>query len=171
MESCEEKLDLAEISHAMQLLEQADTVWCIGIGRSEVEALHGKIALSRVGLRARHTGAAGFSLANELIDLRAADVVVIFHAARDTPEFRLVIEHAAKLGCGVVLICGVQLTDLYRDRVSAVLTCVGSATGLASWTLGAIVVLDLLAYGIAARNQERAVATRRGLADLRGRLP
>jgi DNA-binding MurR/RpiR family transcriptional regulator len=169
--SCEEKLDVAQLSLAMALLDEADTVWCIGIGRSEVEARHCAIALSRVGLRTRHTGSAGFSLANELIDLRAADVVVLFQTARDTAELRLVIDHAAELGCRVVLVCGVQLTELYQANVSAVLTCVGSATGLASWTLGAIVVSDILAYGIAARNQERALETRRRLADLRGRLP
>jgi DNA-binding MurR/RpiR family transcriptional regulator len=171
MDSCEEKLDVAQLSLATQLLDQADTVWCMGIGRSEVEARHCAIALSRVGLRTRHTGSSGFSLANELIDLRAGDVIVLFHTARETPELRLVVDHAEKLGCRVVMVCGVQLTDLYREKVSAVLTCVGSATGLASWTLGAIVVSDMLAYGIAARNQGRALETRERLADLRGRLP
>ncbi|MCL6705936.1 MurR/RpiR family transcriptional regulator [Pseudomonas sp. R2.Fl] len=171
MTSSEESLDIASLAHAMQLLDHADTVWCLGIGRSEVEAKHCSIALSRVGLRTRHSGSSGFSLANELIDLRAEDVVVLFHTARDTAELKLVVNQVSELGCRVVLVCGAQLTELYRDKVSAVLTCVGSATGLASWTLGAIVVSEILAYGIAARNQDRALDTRKRLAQLRGQIP
>lgn len=171
MTSSEETLDIDSLSHAMQLIDRADTVWCLGMGRSEVEAKHCSIALSRIGLRTRHNGASGFALANELIDLRVDDVVVLFHTARDTAELRLVVRQVSDLGCRVVLVCGVQLTELYRGKVSAVLTCVGSATGLASWTLGAIVVSDILAYGIAARNQDRALSTRRRLAALREQIP
>ncbi|NTF46260.1 MurR/RpiR family transcriptional regulator [Rhizobium rhizogenes] len=171
MTSSEEKLDVDALAHTMQLLDKADTVWCLGMGRSEVEAKHCAIALSRVGLRTRHSGSSGFVLANELIDLRADDVVIVFQTARDTAELRLVVNQVSELDCRVVLVCGVQLTELYRDRVSAVLTCVGSATGLASWTLGAIVVADILAYGIAARNQERALKTRKRLAQLREHVP
>ncbi|WP_439628780.1 MurR/RpiR family transcriptional regulator [Shinella sp.] len=171
MTSSEEKLDIDSLSHAMQIIDRADTVWCLGMGRSEVEAKHCAIALSRIGLRTRHSGASGFALANELIDLRADDVVILFHTARDTAELKLIVRQLTDLGCRIVLVCGVQLTELYRDKVSAVLTCVGSATGLASWTLGAIVVADILAYAIAARNQERALSTRRRLADLRAQIP
>lgn len=171
MTSSEEKLDAGSVAQAVQLLENADSVWCLGIGRSEVEAKHCAIALSRIGLRTRHSGASGVALANELIDLRAEDVMILFHTARDTTELRLIVQQISDTGCRVVLVCGAQLTDLYRDKVSTVLTCVGSATGLASWTLGAIVVADILAYGIAARNQERALKTKQRLAGLRDKIP
>src|SRR5690606_10915071 len=88
MTSSEEKLDVDSLAHAIQLVDAADTVWCLGFGRSEVEAKHCAIALSRVGLRTRHSGSSGFSLANELIELRGADVVILFHTARDTAELR-----------------------------------------------------------------------------------
>jgi len=171
MTSSEEKLDVDSLAHAIQLVDAADTVWCLGFGRSEVEAKHCAIALSRVGLRTRHSGSSGFSLANELIELRGEDVVILFHTARDTAELRLVVNQVSELGCRVVLVCGVQLTERYRDKVSAALTCVGSATGLASWTLGAIVISDILAYGVAARNQDRALKTRKRLARLREQIP
>lgn len=171
MTSSEEKLDVVSLAHAAQLVDGADTVWCLGFGRSEVEAKHCAIALSRVGLRTRYSGSSGFSLANELIGLRREDVLILFHAARDTAELRLVINQVSEIGCRVVLVCGIQLTEQYSDQVSVVLTCVGSATGLASWTLGAIVISDILAYAVAARNQGRALETRKRLAQLRKQIP
>lgn len=171
MTSCEEKLEIDSLANAIRLLDAADTVWCLGLGRSEVEARHCATALSRVGLRTRHSGSSGFSLANELVELRQEDVVILFQVARDTAELRLIVNQVSDIGCRVILVCGVQLTELYCDRASAVLTCVGSAAGLASWTLGAVVTSDILAYGIAARNQDRALKSRKRLARLRQQIP
>ncbi|TCL71268.1 MurR/RpiR family transcriptional regulator [Rhizobium sp. BK251] len=171
LNSTQETLETDSVNHAISLLERADTVWCLGMGRSEVEARHCSIALSRVGLRTRQSGASGFALANELIDLRAGDVVILFHTARDTAELKLIVNQVTQVGCDVVLVCGVQLRDRYRDKVSAVLTCVGAATGLASWTIGAIVATDILAYGLATRHKEKALATRARLANLRAQIP
>ncbi len=71
------------------------------------------------------------------------------------------------IGCKVILVCGVQLRANYADKVSAILTCIGSPSKLASWSIGAIVVADLLAYGVAVRNQQQATDAKKRLADLR----
>lgn len=168
--STEEQLDQDALSHAVLILEAADTVWCLGLGTAEAEAKHAAITLSRIGVRARCSGSSGFSLANEFIDLRSKDVVLMFHALRETKELRLVIDQIDDIGCKVILVCGVQLRASYQDTVSAVLTCVGSPTKLASWSIGAIVIADLLAYGIAVRNQQQAIDSRKRLADLRARI-
>jgi DNA-binding MurR/RpiR family transcriptional regulator len=169
--STEEKLEPDALAKAIQVLEGADTVWCLGMGRSETAALHCSIALSRVGLRSRHSGASGFDLANRLIDLREGDAVILFHAVKDTAEFKLVVDRTPQLGCNVVLVCGSQLAERYRGRTAATLVCVGAAAGLSSWTIGAIAISDILAYGIATRGKDRALATRKRLADLRGDVP
>jgi DNA-binding MurR/RpiR family transcriptional regulator len=165
--STEEQVDGAMLAAAISLVEGADTVWCIGLGTAEVEARHCAIALSRAGVRTRCTGASGFTLANELIDLRPADVIVMFHAVRETAEFKLVVRQVRDIGCKVVLVCGVQLRARYADEVSAVLTCIGSPSKLASWSIGAIVMADLLAYGVAVRNQQQATDAKKRLAELR----
>ncbi|QRM44047.1 MurR/RpiR family transcriptional regulator [Rhizobium sp. BG4] len=170
LSSTEEQLDEEAFAAAVSLLESADTVWCLGMGTAEVEARHCSIALSRTGLRTRCSGASGFTLANELLDLRKDDAVILFNAVHETAEFSLVTSQMAELGCKLVLVCGVQLGELYRNKVDALLTCVGSPSKLASWSLGAIVIGDLLAYGVAVKNQPRAVATKRRLAGLRSKV-
>ncbi|WP_454848581.1 MurR/RpiR family transcriptional regulator [Rhizobium binxianense] len=168
--STEEQVDASMLATAVAILKEADTVWCLGMGTAEVEARHCSIALSRAGLRTRSSGASGFSLANELIDLRPSDVIVMFHAVRDTPELKLVVHQVEDIGCKVILVCGVQLRAVYERKVTAVLTCVGAPSRLASWSIGAIVIADILAYGIAVRNKSQAVEAKRRLADLRARV-
>ena len=78
--STEEQMDGNVLNEALSILEVADTVWCLGFGSAEAEAKHSAVVLSRVGVRTRCSGSSGFSLANELIDLRSKDVVLMFHA-------------------------------------------------------------------------------------------
>lgn len=167
--STEEQFDEQMLSVAVSLLEGADTVWCLGMGTAEIEARHCAMALSRAGLRTRWSGASGFTLANDLLDLRASDVVVLFNAVHETAEFSMVASQMSEIGCKLILVCGVQLRALYKDKVDALLTCIGSPSKLASWTLGAIVTGDMLAYGVAVRNQSRAIETKRRLAGLRAK--
>jgi DNA-binding MurR/RpiR family transcriptional regulator len=170
LSSTEEQLDDHALAVAVAVLESADTVWCIGIGTSETEARHCAVVVSRTGLRTRFSGSSGFSLANELVDLRSGDVVIMFHALRDTAELKLIVDQIGDVGCKVILVCGHQLRAIYDGKVSVILTCVGSPSRLASWSIGAIVIADLLAYGLAVRNQERAIGTKKRLAALRARV-
>lgn len=168
--STEEQLDGEAVTAAVSILEVADTIWCLGFGTAEAEAKHCAVALSRAGLRTRCSGASGFTLANDLLDLRPSDVIVMFHALREGAELNLVVDQLRSLGCKVILVCGVQLRARYADRVSVVLTCVGSPSKLASWTIGAVAIGDLLAYGVAVRNQKQALEAKERLADLRSRM-
>ncbi|MDM9648653.1 MurR/RpiR family transcriptional regulator [Rhizobium sp. S163] len=166
----EEQFDENEVSHAVSILEQADTVWCLGIGTSEAEAIHCSVALSRVGLRTRCSGASGFTLANQLLDLRRDDVVVMFHALRDADELKLVVRQISEIGCKVILICGVQLKATYEGMVSALITCTSTPSKLASWSLGALVIADILSYGVAVRNQKQAIDSKARLSKLRAAI-
>lgn len=168
--STEEQIDGEALSVAVSILESADTVWCLGLGTAEAEAKHCSVVLSRAGLRTRCSGSSGFSLANELLDLRPSDVIVMFHAVRETAELNLVVSQIEDIGCKVILVCGVQLRAIYGKKVSVVLTCIGAPSRLASWSIGAIVIADLLAYGVAVRNQTQAVDAKKRLADLRARV-
>ncbi|EJN03599.1 MurR/RpiR family transcriptional regulator [Phyllobacterium sp. YR531] len=170
LSSTQEKLDAVELEKSVTILENADQVWCFGFGTSEVEAKHCAISLSRVGLRTRCSRTTGFALANELIDLRATDVVIVFHAASDLPELGALIKHARETGSHIILVCGMRLCEIHKADVSAVLASIGAASGLASWSLGAIVIGDILAYCIAVQHQQRALVSREKLARLRGNL-
>jgi hypothetical protein len=41
---------------------------------------------------------------------------------------------------------------------------------LASWSLGALVIADILAYGVAVRNQKQAIDSKARLAKLRAAI-
>ncbi|MBP2563179.1 DNA-binding MurR/RpiR family transcriptional regulator [Neorhizobium galegae] len=165
--STKDALDEQALRSAVGMVEEADTVWCLGMGTSETPAKHCATALSRVGVRTRCSGASGFALANELIDLRPQDVVVLFHASREVPELKLVVAQIAAIGCKVILVCGIQLQEIYRDKVSAILTCLGVRSKLASWNVSAIVLADIMTYGVAVRSKDRALAAKKRLAELR----
>lgn len=156
-----------ELGQAIALIEQADTVWSLGIGTAEAVAKHCAVALSRAGIRTRTSGATGFSLANELLDLRKGDVIVLFHALRELPELKLIVGQGIAVGIPVVLVSGVQLQARYADKVSVGLKCVGVHSRLASWNLSAMVVADILAYGVAVRSPARAIEAKERLAALR----
>ncbi|MBW6425021.1 MurR/RpiR family transcriptional regulator [Rhizobium sp. XQZ8] len=167
LSSTKDELDEAAVHSSVEMIEKADTVWCLGMGTSEIPARHCATSLSRVGVRTRFSGASSFALANELIDLRENDVIVMFHASREVPELKLAIEQISATGCKLILVSGIQLREIYRDRASAVLTCLGVRSKLASWNLSAIVLADILAYGVAVRNQEQALAAKKKLTALR----
>ncbi|MBP1886388.1 MurR/RpiR family transcriptional regulator [Sinorhizobium mexicanum] len=168
--STKDEIDEQSLYCAVGIIEESDTVWCLGMGTSETPARHCATALRRVGMRTRCSGASGFTLANELIDLRQKDVVVLFHALRDVAELKLIVDQISAIGCKVILVCGVQLREAYRGKVSAVLTCLGVRSKLASWNLSAIAIADILAYSVAVRNREQALAAKKRLADLRSRV-
>jgi len=165
--STKDELDENALYSAVEMVEEADTLWCLGMGTSETPALHCATALSRIGIRTRCSGASGFTLANELIDLREKDVVVLFHASREVAELQLIVDQIAAIGSKVILISGIQLREIYRDKVSAVLTCLGVRSKLASWNLSAIVLADIITYSVAVRNQDAALAAKKRLAELR----
>jgi DNA-binding MurR/RpiR family transcriptional regulator len=165
--STQDELDEHALYCAVGMIEAADTVWCLGMGTSETPAKHCATALSRIGMRARCSGASGFALANELIDLRPKDAVIMFHASREVAELNLVVDQITALGCKVVLVCGVQLRNTYQDKVSTVLTCLGVRSKLASWNLSAIVLAELVAYSVAVRNRDKALDAKKRLSDLR----
>jgi DNA-binding MurR/RpiR family transcriptional regulator len=165
--STKDELDESALYSSVEMVEHADTVWCLGMGTSEIPAKHCATALSRIGIRTRCSGASGFVLANELIDLRQNDVVMMFHASREVAELQLVVDQIDAIGAKVILISGIQLREVYRDKVSAVLTCLGVRSKLASWNLSAIVLADIITYSVAVRNQDAALAAKKRLAVLR----
>lgn len=167
LRSTAELSDPVQLSKAVAIVESSDTVWCVGLGTSEVVARHCTIALSRVGIRSRFTGGSGFTLANDLLDVRSGDSIVLFHALRDTADLKLVLSHGDTTQVPVILVSGVQLNAKYANHVAAALKCVGVSSKLASWSLGAIVIIDLLAHAVALNSPDRAFQARERLSGLR----
>ncbi|MDG4797075.1 MurR/RpiR family transcriptional regulator [Micromonospora sp. WMMD1082] len=163
----EQLLDLTELERARAAIVAAQTVWTIGIGTSGAAALYLADQLTRAGHRARWTRASGFDLANELLAVQPGDAIVLIHAASPIREFADVIAWASGAGVPVVLITGTQLAERYRDEVSAVLRCVGTASELTRWVIAAVQLAELLAIIVATSDPAQAAGASRRLAELR----
>jgi DNA-binding MurR/RpiR family transcriptional regulator len=170
LEATREALDPDAIEQAVTLFENAETVWCLGIGVAEQPARHLATGLLRAGLVTQSVASSGFDLANSMIGLRKGDTLVIFHAATRRKDIASLIEHAGKIGVSTVLVSGTQLNELFRDQVTVALHSMAVASKLASWLIGATVIGDLLTFRFSARNTARATATHDNLNQLRAKF-
>jgi len=170
VETTQDAVDPTAIEQAVGLFEKAGTIWCLGIGMVEPPARHLAMTLFRAGLNVHVATGSGFTLANEMVNLGAGDVLVIFQPAQHRTDIEALIEHANAVGAGTVLISGVQLHERYRDRVTVSIQSMGVASRLASWGIGALVVADLLTHYFHARNGARTIEAHNRLQTLRQRL-
>ncbi len=167
VDSTEETTDYAAIDSAAGLLREARDIWCLGMGMSEPPARHLCTALLRTGLRTRISTASGFTLANDMVGLGPNDCVVIFQAAQRRKDIEALVEHANAVGAGTILISGAQLNTFFTGKVSVALRAMGVASRLASWSIGAMIVADLLTHSVAAGALQKAIDTHARLRQLR----
>jgi DNA-binding MurR/RpiR family transcriptional regulator len=116
---------------AVALLAAAGEVVGYGIGPSELVARALALRLTRIGRRARATGAIGFRLADDLVGLGPEAVVVLYLPARRTADADVVLDHTRAVGARSVLVTD-ALGSALADRTDVVLTAVhrtGDVTG------------------------------------------
>ncbi|WJV46929.1 MurR/RpiR family transcriptional regulator [Streptomyces flavofungini] len=154
---------------AVGALAEAGEIHCFGVAASELAARHLALALGRIGRRARHVGATGFTLADDLLALRRGDAVVIFQPGRALPELAVLIDRARAVGARVVLVTD-ELAETYGATVDAVLTAPHTPTGITTEALTALVVADVLLLALTTLDEARAVDTSHQLTALREQL-
>lgn len=162
-------IDVAEFERAVTLLGEADDVLAYGVGPSEQVARMLAQRLSRIGRRARASGATGFRLADALVTLRPASLVVLLLPSRPTVEARVIVEHARETGARTVLVTdslGVEL----GDRVDVVLPAVAASGELTAEAATSAMVTDALVLAHAARHRDQAVEASVRLNRLRSAL-
>lgn len=167
VDSTQEATDYAAIDRAAELLRGARDIWCLGMGMAEPPARHLCTTLLRTGLRTRISTTSGFTLANEMVGLGPGDCVVIFQAAQRRKDIEALVEHANAVGAGTILISGVQLNAFFAEKVSVALHAMGVASRLASWSIGAMIVADLLTHCVATGAVQQAIDTHARLRRLR----
>ncbi|MEV6646966.1 MurR/RpiR family transcriptional regulator [Amycolatopsis sp. NPDC051371] len=154
---------------AVATLAGARDVLAFGIGPSESIAAYLALRLRRIGRRARVSGATGFRLADDLLELGPGDVVVLYSPGRLLAELEIVLDHAAAVGARAVLISG-SLVPVYADRVHVSLFAVDSDTGSTGEGLPAQVLTDALVLAVRATDEARATDRAELLTGLRSEL-
>jgi DNA-binding MurR/RpiR family transcriptional regulator len=159
----------AEFTAAVDLIDDARSVVAFGIGPSESIAQYLALMLARRIKPARATGATGFRLADDLLNLEPGDVLILFSPARLLREHEVILSRADEVGAKVILVTD-SLEPVLGDRVDLVLRAVYSVSGFTGETLSSLVLADALVLALGARGQERAAERMEKLTDLRSSL-
>ena len=104
----------AQIAAAVGLLEASDRIAVFGIGPSAALASYVSISLARCGRPSRTISATGSMLADQLLDLRRGDGLLILAYGRLYKEVRTVFAEAKGLGVATVLVTEAENTPLAK---------------------------------------------------------
>lgn len=159
----------AEFDRAAEVLVAAREVFAFGIGPSGLIAHYLARRLVRLGRAARSTEHTGFRLADELLPLRPEDAVVVYSPGRVLTDIEVIIDHAAAVGAGCVLVTD-SLAPVFGERVDVCLPASHSPSGFTGELLSASVVTDALVLSVAAHDESTATSTSDLLTGLRTQL-
>lgn len=151
---------------AIQVLGAAARIVVFGIGPSGLLAQYAATLLARVGRPARSLDGAGIALADQLLDLRAGDAVLLLAYGRAYPEVTATVIRARRMGAPMVLLTDSLEARLARHAQVVVPTPRGRA-GQVALHGATLVVLEALVLGLAALDRPRAMAALEQLNDLR----
>jgi DNA-binding MurR/RpiR family transcriptional regulator len=158
-----------EFGAAVGLLDEAREVLAFGLGGSGLVARYLALRLTRMGRRARASWATGFQLADDLLGLRADDVVVLYTPSRLLAEIEVVLDHAHGVGARVLLISS-SLGAQFAERVDVTLAAPQSTSNFTGEMLSAEVLTDALLLQLASRDETRSTRASELLISLRSEL-
>jgi DNA-binding MurR/RpiR family transcriptional regulator len=156
----------ARIIEAVSTLHRAARIIVFGIGPSAPIARYVTILLARNGRRARALDATGISLADQLLDLRESDALLILAYGRSYREVVATFAQARRLRLPTVLVTDTLEQKLARRADVVIPAKRGSANRMALHG-ATVVVLESLVLGLAVSDRKHALATLDRLNDLR----
>ena len=163
------RVSAADFDRAVATLETAPRVWWCGTGPSAHLAEYAAFLCRRLGRPAGALTHGGTDHADELLDVRPGDAVVVLAYGRLHPYVRVLMQHAADISAEVVLV-----TDTLGQRlpapVAAQLNAGRGSRGLFATHGPTIVLLEALVLAMAAADPVRSEGALATLNDLRQSL-
>ena len=147
----------------------ARCVFTFGTGISSTVAEYAAKKFARLGLLSRQVAGMGFDIADDLMQVREGDCVVIFCPGRLFREIEVILDHAERLGVRALLVTS-GLPPEVRERMDVVVDIAGSPGGLTGETLVPLVLVDAVLLGLGARDRSRATASSRLLNETRRQI-
>ena len=151
---------------AIAQLQQAERIVVFGIGPSAPLAHYVTILLTRNGRSARVLDATGIALADQLIDLRDGDALLVLAYGRSYKEVASTFAHARTLHLPIILITDTLEKKLSRHANVVVPVRRGQADRVALHGT-TLVVLEAIVLSLAASDQSRALDALQLLNELR----
>jgi DNA-binding MurR/RpiR family transcriptional regulator len=155
-----------KVADAVSTLHRADRIVTFGIGPSALLARYVALLLSRCGRRARSLDATGIALADQLLDLREGDALLVLAYGRPYREVTATFAVARRLHLPIVLVTDSLDWKLAR-RADVVIQAQRGRAGRVALHGTTLVALEAIVLGLAASQQERAVGALQRLNDLR----
>lgn len=148
----------AQIAAAVGTLHAAERIVVFGIGPSSALAAYAAMMLGRGGRRALTLDQTGIRLADQLLDLRPGDALLIVAYSRISREVATLVDEARRLGLPVVMMTDVIGTKLARLADVAVAIPRGRTERIALHG-GTFVALEALLLGLASLNAAAVMTT------------
>jgi DNA-binding MurR/RpiR family transcriptional regulator len=156
----------AAITEAVSTLHRAERIVVFGIGPSAALAQYVTVLLGRNGRRARVLDTTGIALADQLLDLREQDALLILAYGRSYREVVATFAEAHRLRLPTVLVTD-TLEEKLSKRADVVIPAKRGNANRVALHGATMVVLESLVLGLAASDKESALSALDRLNDLR----
>jgi DNA-binding MurR/RpiR family transcriptional regulator len=157
------------MTDAVAILRAAERIAVFGIGPSALLARHAALLLARNGRPARTLGATGLALADQLLDLRAGDALVVLAYGSATREVTVTFAEARRLALPLVLITDSLEPKLAR-QAQVIIEARRGRTDRAALHATTLVVIEALVLGLSAADPDRAMGALHRLVGLRAAI-
>jgi len=151
---------------AVSTLHRAERIVVFGVGPSAPLAHYLAILFGRNGRRARALDATGISLADQLLDLRDGDALLVLAYGRSYREAVVTFAEAKRLRLPIVLVTD-SLDRKLASRADVVVPAPRGRADRVALHGTTLIALEAIVLGVAASDRERAVDTLERLNDLR----
>jgi DNA-binding MurR/RpiR family transcriptional regulator len=156
----------AQIAAGVQVLDASNRIVVFGIGPSAALATYVSVLLARCGRRNRVLNATGSMLADQLLDLKQGDSLLILAYGNLYKEVAAVFGEAKSQGLMTVLVTGASDTSLAR-MADVLIEIPRGRPGQASLHGATLVGLEALVLSLASINSEEALNSLERLNHLR----
>ena len=154
------------ISAAVGALHAAARILVFGIGPSAQLARYTALLLGRSGRQARALDATGIAMADQLLDLRAGDALLVLAFGRSYREVVATFGEASRQGLQIVLVTD-SLEERLRRQAKVVIPVQRGRAERIALHGATLVLLEALVLALAASAREGALATLERLNELR----
>jgi DNA-binding MurR/RpiR family transcriptional regulator len=154
------------ISEGVRVLHPAERIVVFGLGPSACLAQYVSMLLNRNGRPAMSLDAAGIALADQLLQLREGDALLLLAYGRPYREVIAASDEGRRLGLAIVLVTDSLGGDIAR-RADIVIPAARGRTERVALHAATLAVLEALVLGLAACDRSRALTALDLLDELR----
>ena len=153
----------------MTVLARSQRIVWRGVGPSSHLASYAELLTRRIGKPSVALVHTGTSFADELLELRSGDAIVVLAYGRLQKHVRVLLQRAAELRAPVVLVTDMRDRALDKE-VHTTLRCGRGTPGLFASHGATLVVIEAVVLGVAAADRAESDATLETLNELRAAL-